>query len=573
MLTQVKWIFRFVWIVMISLILGCNGSSDSDSITGNNTDTTKTEDNDLPLGWAEDTHSNDAKPYYDVVFPDNEVNRIDLQFASEDWQAMLDNMTELYGEFGKRDQMQPDGENMGPVQMPAGGENPIPAMNNMRVLSVEACLDKLSGDACRVSINENKIEGTCEFRDDELMCRPATIAGQNQPPQGDMNQNFLGSGENPIYKPCTLYFEGKTWWHVGVRFKGNSSLMSSWGSGIMKLPLRLDLDEFEDDYPEIKNQRFYGFKKLSLSSNFSDNSLIREKVTADIFREAGVPAPRTAFYRVFIDYGQGPVYFGLYTMVEIPDEPMLKTQFQKKSGNLYKPTSNFVTFTEDQFDKETNEDEADFSDVISVFTALHADRSQPEIWRNGLESVLDVDGFIRWLAVNTVIQNWDTYGRMAHNYYLYTDPGDGLVHWIPWDNNMALGSGMGVGIRNEMENEIPNEMRDDMRGGMGQTLSLSLSEVTDRWPLIRYLMDDPIYQRKYVSYVSETINDAFSVVKIQVRYQQLHDLVRPYVVGEQGEIAGYTYLQNKEDFDTALDQLMSHVEQRKADVLEFIQTQ
>lgn len=36
--------------------------------------------------------------------------------------------------------------------------------------------------------------------------------------------------------------------------------------GDSKLPLKLDFDEFEDDYPEIENQRFYGFKQLSLAN-------------------------------------------------------------------------------------------------------------------------------------------------------------------------------------------------------------------------------------------------------------------------------------------------------------------
>src|SRR5690606_17314419 len=149
--------------------------------------------------------------------------------------------------------------------------------------------------------------------------------------------------ENPIYRPAKISFEGKTWEKVGVRFKGNSSLASSWGR-TLKLPFRLDFDEFEDEYPEVHDQRFWGFKRLSLSSGFSDNSLIREKVTADIFRAAGVPAARTAFYRVYVDYGEGSKYFGLYTMVEVPDTPMFSTQFKSTEGNLYKPEGNGARF-------------------------------------------------------------------------------------------------------------------------------------------------------------------------------------------------------------------------------------
>ena len=39
-------------------------------------------------------------------------------------------------------------------------------------------------------------------------------------------------------------------------------------------------------------------------------------------------------------------------------------------------------------------------------------------WRANLETVFDTDVFLKYLAVNTVVQNWDTYGRMTHNYYL-----------------------------------------------------------------------------------------------------------------------------------------------------------
>ena len=88
-------------------------------------------------------------------------------------------------------------------------------------------------------------------------------------------------------------------------------------------------------------------------------------------------------------------------------------------------------------------------DILALFDALHDESriSEPATWRANLEAVFNVDTFIHWLAVNTVIQNWDTYGTMAHNYYLYNDPTTGLLTWIPWDNNEALTSGGGSGRR------------------------------------------------------------------------------------------------------------------------------
>lgn len=64
---------------------------------------------------------------------------------------------------------------------------------------------------------------------------------------------------------------------------------------------------------------------------------MREKVSCDMFRDFGVPAPMTAFYEMWIDYGEGPVYFDLYTAVEVVFETTLNKQFGSNSGNCYKP--------------------------------------------------------------------------------------------------------------------------------------------------------------------------------------------------------------------------------------------
>ena len=100
-------------------------------------------------------------------------------------------------------------------------------------------------------------------------------------------------------------------------------------------------DEFEDAHPEINDQRLYGFKELSFSAGVKDNSLIREKVTAEIFRMAGIPAAQTSFYKLYIDFGDGLKYCGIYAMVEVVDDTMLKTQLGEDAGNLIKNSVNF----------------------------------------------------------------------------------------------------------------------------------------------------------------------------------------------------------------------------------------
>ena len=80
------------------------------------------------------------------------------------------------------------------------------------------------------------------------------------------------SDETPLYVPTQMYHNGKQWYDVGLRYKGNSSLQSVYTQGNGKLPFRIEMNHFENENPNINGQLFYGFTQLSLSSNFKDAS-------------------------------------------------------------------------------------------------------------------------------------------------------------------------------------------------------------------------------------------------------------------------------------------------------------
>ncbi|MCB8922678.1 MAG: CotH kinase family protein [Ardenticatenaceae bacterium] len=474
-----------------------------------------------PAGWTTETHSNEADPNYDVVFPDDQVNQITITIAPEDWAAMQANMVDLFGEAGT-------GGNAGGRGVPGDFQPP-------------------EGD------------------------RPQPGAGDFpegfQPPEGGMpdRDNFDGNGrpgggfgggdmtpDNPMWVPATIEFNGLTWNNVGVRYKGNSSLTSGWRSGDAKLPLKLDFDEFEDEYPEIDNQRFYGFKQLSLANGFSDASFLRDAVTADILAEAGLPAAETAFYEITLDYGEGPVSLGLYTAIEVIDDTVVERVFGSDDGNIYEAEGSAASFAAstynqiaDSFEKENNEDEADWSDLEALFDVLHDEQriSDPAAWRANLESLFDVDYFLEWLAISAVIQNWDAYGSMSHNYYLYHDPDSGQFKWISWDHNEAMSVGMGGGGR-----------------GPGRGVTLDKTDIGDNWPLIRYLLDDPVYYEKYVGYLAETVAGPFNPDHMAETYRAMADLIAPYAATDVGATA----------FNEAVQTLVDHAYQRADDVAEFL---
>ncbi|MCL1114598.1 CotH kinase family protein [Shewanella basaltis] len=474
----------FLTLIFCSFLMlsGCGGSdSDTDvTETVTSTDTTDTEtstDTDVDdadfeaTDWTDETHSKNVDPNFDEVFSDTEVKRLDIVVTQTRWQSMLDNLTDLYGTFGRT------------------------------------------------------------------------------------SSSSLVDEDDPIFVPAEVFYNGTQWYRVGIRFKGNSSLQTSWQQGILKLALKLDFDEFEDDYPQIKNQRFYGFKKFSLKNNFDDESMLREKVAADVFKDAGLAVSNTGFYTLYIDHGDGPEYFGLYTLVEEVDDTLIDTQFSSDEGNLYKPEDDgamFVegSFNQDDFEKKTNEDDEDWSDIEALFSALHDDTytSDPATWRTNLEAVFDVDVFLKYLAVNGIIQNWDTYGRMPHNYYLYNNPETSKLTWIPWDNNEAF--------------------QDGKQGG---ALALNFSDLnSSSWPLISKLYADDVYRERYNEYLLEVISDAFETNKMQAKYNTYSALIEPYATTE---VSGYTFLESTSDFYNAVDTLLEHAEDRATAVDNYLDTQ
>lgn len=374
-------------------------------------------------------------------------------------------------------------------------------------------------------------------------------SGGNRP--GGRAVSTLTSDYDPIWVPCDIEYEGREWYQVGIRFKGNSSLQTAYQSGNGKLSLKLDFDEFEDDNPGLSNQRFYGFKQLNLNNNYNDASLMREKVGADLFRAFGLPAAQTAFCVVYIDFGNGPQYFGVYTIVEEVDDTVLETQFADDSGNLYKPDGDAASFANGTFDitemyLKTNEDSANYTDVEALYEAINSSlrTSDTEAWKSNLESVLDVDHFLKWLAANIVIQNWDTYGIMTHNYYLYNNPENNLMTWIPWDNNEAF-----------------------QTGKQGGALSFSLSEVSSSWPLISYIVADSEYKAIYEAYLQQFVDEVFIPETMTATYSTYYTLLKDYAYAEE---SGYTYISRDSYFDSAVETLKSHVSSRNSAVSSYL---
>lgn len=394
--------------------------------------------------------------------------------------------------------------------------------------------------------NWDKIQRDMEYRTTRKFGSATTIPGA-VPPAGNGSLDAVPG--DPIYVEADVSQGNNKWQKVGFRLKGNASLNATWRSGVYKLPFKLQFDEFEDKYTETKNQRFYGFKELSFAPSYGDNTFMKEKLLTDLFRKAGVMACKVAYYKVYIDFGQGQKYCGVYQAIETVEEHMVETQSGVKVGNVYKPESNLQSFIMTQIEKQNNKELADYSDVKALIAALNNSSrvSDRPLWKKQLEAIFDVKSYLKYLAVNNTVGNWDTYGQVMHNYFLANT--DGVLRWIPYDLNLSF----------------------QMKGGLNRTaLTMEMKEVGSQWPLIRYIVDDPEYFAFYKAAVKDFVEKNFTPTAMNGYIRKHKAVLTPNFIATEIEKPPYSYLQNPQSFDSAVSDLEKYINERYTAVSIFI---
>jgi len=307
--------------------------------------------------------------------------------------------------------------------------------------------------------------------------------------------------------PATLQFEGKDWGPLTVRYKGNSSYRGA--PSELKRSLKLDFD-----VPD-KTRMFFGLPKLNLNNNAFDSSQMRETLAYDVFRRAGVVAPRTAFAKVFITVpGQyHRQYAGLFTVVEQIDQTFFKDRWGKKVGVLVKPEGlrglpylgdDWTSYKAPYASKGTAKAGAT-ARFIAFVTFLN--QASDEEFARRIGEYLDVEAFLRFLAAEVVLVNTDSPLAMNHNYWLTIQPDTQKVVWVPWDMNMAFGG----------------------FGGGDPDLSLRQPSAPGMFPLADRLLAIPGVVQRYDQIVREMATANFTASRLGTQMQVLaaaiHDAV------------------------------------------------
>jgi spore coat protein CotH len=314
--------------------------------------------------------------------------------------------------------------------------------------------------------------------------------------------------------PCVVLWEDRSWTNATVRFKGNSSF--NFARDSIKRSLKLDFNDRE------KGGRFLGMTKLNLNNNTMDASLMQEAIAYDLFRRAGIPASRTAFVKVFLTV-PGRLerrYAGLYTAVEQVDDRFLDLHFGSGEGLLLKPEGpagvpyfgNAWKSYASVYDPKTTPSNEDKARLMAF--ARFVNQSDAETFRAGITNHLEVDAFLRFLALNAVLANHDSCLTIGHNYYLHLDPSSGRFRFLPWDLNHAFGKFPMVGNPTEQMN--------------GRFLPPN----PGRNPLIDRLLEDSASVAAYRQHVESILRDHFQPARLKAQVESIASLLRDSVKGD-----------------------------------------
>jgi putative membrane-bound dehydrogenase-like protein len=266
--------------------------------------------------------------------------------------------------------------------------------------------------------------------------------GPAQPPKGK-DPGDRRPGEKNLFGIEFPWAQGelteaaKTYKKVGVRYAGDAQYLAATRN--LKRPLRLELSRFA-------SQQFHGLETLNLHAGALDPTRARETLAYAIFREAGVPAPRTAFAEVTLTVPgkYDKELLGLYTLVEDVDKAFLEDHFKSAKGLLLKPARmRGLDYLGDDWAKykasyqpqtEPTKEQAkrliDFASLVN--------RAGDEQFAKEIGSYLDVDEFLRFTAANALVSNLESFLALGHNYYLYLHPGSNKFVFIPGDLELSF---------------------------------------------------------------------------------------------------------------------------------------
>lgn len=326
---------------------------------------------------------------------------------------------------------------------------------------------------------------------------------------------------------------------IGFRARGNTSLSSQ------KKSFKIDFNRF------VSAQKFEGLEELNLNGEHNDVSIMRSFLAQHLLRAAGLAASRTSYVKLYVNNE----YKGLYINVEHLDDEFLDLRFPTEAnGNLWKcyygadltwwgsnPSSYQAVY-----ELKTNKDSANYTALLNFINVLN---NVPSVYFPcAIQEVLDVDLFLRNIALEILMGQWDGYAYNKNNYYLYQREGDSKMVYLSYDLDNTFGIdwfNINWALRNVYAWSPGNQAR----------------------PLYTKLMAVPYFKDRFTFHMLDILNTIWNVSELQLLLEEKQQLISPAALLD--DYKGLDYGFTDQDFLEALQQTWgAHV---KSGIIPYLQ--
>ncbi len=242
--------------------------------------------------------------------------------------------------------------------------------------------------------------------------------------------------------PAKLTLDGKTYAEVGVHFRGMSSYMMIPASH--KRSLNLSIAAVH------KDQSIGEFKTLNLLNSHEDPTFLRPVLYSIIARNY-IPAPRSSLVRVVIN-GES---WGVYINEQQFDKEFVREWFGTTKGARWKVPGSpngrgSLAYLGDDatpykkiYEIKSKDDAKSWGDLAKLCKVLN--NTPADQLEAALEPILDVDGALKFLALESALINNDGYWIRTSDYNIYEDE-TGRFHILPHDTNEVFSKPGGPGF-------------------------------------------------------------------------------------------------------------------------------
>lgn len=259
--------------------------------------------------------------------------------------------------------------------------------------------------------------------------------------EADWEKELIEFHNTDVEVPAKLTVDGKTYPDVGVHFRG----MSSFGVGEgRKHSLNLSLDFAHE------KQQIGGYRTLNLLNSHEDPSFLRSVLYYQVAREY-LPAPKANFARVVIN-GES---WGVYVNAQQFNKDFVNDWFGTTKGARWKvPGSpggrgslaylgNDVAAYKRSYEIKTKDNDKSWTDLIKLCQVLN--ETPVDKLEQALAPLLDIDGALKFLALENALINNDGYWIRTSDYSIYEDE-KGKFHVFPYDANETFSAAGGPGF-------------------------------------------------------------------------------------------------------------------------------